>query len=224
MDTYWHAKNNSDKLIVFFNGWGNDEKPFLHMSEYEYDVVILSDYTNVEEMATPVFFDCYTQIYVIAWSMGVMVANTIMLPYKHKIQKALAINGSVKSVDNAIGIPNKIYLLTLRTLSEKSVRAFQENMCKHPDYFEFYLKNKPERTFESQKDELSYLYGYSESCSMVNNIFTHALIATEDAIFPVVNLRQAWNTVPCTDVAEPHYLFAKSSTFSEVLLMCGLPK
>jgi len=217
MNIYWHTKNNSKKLIVFFNGWGNDEMPFLHLTEKDRDVVILSDYTNVQDLPLLEFMDEYDDISVIAWSMGVMVANNVLVPYKEKIRKAIAINGSIKSVDNEIGIPNKIYMLTLRTLSEKSVLAFQKNMCRHKENFAFYLKNKPARTFESQKDELSYLYGYSELCNKENNVFTHAIIGTEDAIFPVDNLRIAWKDIPCKEVEKPHYMFAELNTFAEIL-------
>lgn len=215
MNQYWQKKNSS-KLLLFFNGWGNDELPLKHIVSEDKDVLILSDYTNAEAFQLSIA-ESYEEVYVIAWSMGVMVANEILRKQNINICRSVAVNGSVNSVHNEIGIPEKIYLLTLNTLSEKSVHMFQRNMCVQKNAYQFYMENKPARSFESQKAELGYLYKFSEKCSVDNFIFTHAIIGTKDKIFPVDNLRKMWSDIFVKEMDAPHYLFAEIRTFEELL-------
>ena len=44
----WLNRENNDKLIVFFNGWGMDECVVKHLYPDDYDVLMFFDYTTLE--------------------------------------------------------------------------------------------------------------------------------------------------------------------------------
>ena len=74
MQGFWLNKKNNDRLILVFNGWGMNETPFKHLDCADYDVLIVSDYSDIT-------FDLrdlsekYSKKYLIAWSMGVYVSG-----------------------------------------------------------------------------------------------------------------------------------------------------
>ncbi len=69
----WLNKNDNKELIVFFNGWGADEKAVSHLDYENYDVLVFYDYRNfdIENFR----FSSYKSKYLTAWSMGVFVCN-----------------------------------------------------------------------------------------------------------------------------------------------------
>lgn len=69
MRRVWLKKNGNKRVILFFSGWGLDERAVSHMTG-ESDVLMLYDYRNIEGEKAPVL-NGYESIDVIAWSMGV---------------------------------------------------------------------------------------------------------------------------------------------------------
>ena len=70
-------KQNNEKLLYFFNGWGMDERA-LNISNIfsNFDVLMFYDYQNLD-MDENVFVECqkYKNKYLISWSMGVMISS-----------------------------------------------------------------------------------------------------------------------------------------------------
>ena len=65
MEYKWLNKKNNKKLIIFFNGWGMDEKIVSDLCAQNYDILTLFDYRTIE---TPDFdFSNYEKKYLIAW-------------------------------------------------------------------------------------------------------------------------------------------------------------
>ena len=94
MITYW-IKNNKQKLLLFFNGWGCDEHQFTHLKSDEYDVLMLNKYQHLElqdEVLDSI--QTYQEVCVIAWSYGVWVAKYICDKYNLNISSAVAVNGT----------------------------------------------------------------------------------------------------------------------------------
>ena len=68
------ADGSAHKLILFFNGWAMTPVTVEHLSIPEgYDVLIFWDYRDDE--AVELDFMAYEEVRVVAWSMGVWVAD-----------------------------------------------------------------------------------------------------------------------------------------------------
>ena len=79
MKQYFIIKNNQKHLLLFFAGWGMDETPFLQIHPTDKDWMICYDYRSLEFDAD--ILQEYSEITLIAWSMGVWAASQIMKQY-----------------------------------------------------------------------------------------------------------------------------------------------
>ncbi len=79
MKQHFIIKNNQKHLLLFFAGWGMDETPFLTIHPTDKDWMICYDYRSLEFDAD--ILQEYSQITLIAWSMGVWAASQIMKQY-----------------------------------------------------------------------------------------------------------------------------------------------
>lgn len=89
--------NNCNKLILFFADWGEDEKPFSHISSSKYDVIVLYNYTtlnfsgcnateydsnrDIEECPIHSRLCNYSEINIIAYGAGVWAASSLFGRY-----------------------------------------------------------------------------------------------------------------------------------------------
>ena len=159
MQLTWVIKNNSDKLIIFFNGWSLDENIVKHLSTTEFDVLMFNDYSDLEIAEETIkMINSYAEVNVIAWSFGVWACGNVIdkifkaaqskplspndgglvnPPYENdsslaliepRLKNVIAINGTVVPIDNNLGIPEKIFNLTLQHLSEENYVRFLKNM------------------------------------------------------------------------------------------------
>ena len=97
MEYKWLNKQDNDKLIIFFNGWGMDGNAVKHLKPEDYDIVMFYDYNNLE---TDFELDKeYSETNLIAWSMGVMVAGIKEANKFSYNNKLVAINGTPKTID-----------------------------------------------------------------------------------------------------------------------------
>ena len=96
--------NNAKELIIFFSGWGTDERIFSNIELYNnnYDICLVWDYNDpITEL---LFTSDYTKINIIAWSLGVWSASEFIKNNSIKINKTVAINGTLLPIsDNQIG-------------------------------------------------------------------------------------------------------------------------
>ncbi|UKI41743.1 MAG: DUF452 family protein [Candidatus Melainabacteria bacterium] len=122
-------KQNNENLLYFFNGWGMDES-VLNTSNISscFDVLMLYDYQNLD-MDENVFIECqkYKNKYLISWSMGVMISSIFGLKLG-KLDKKIAINGTIKPIDDNYGILKKIYDLTIKGFNQSSCEKFVKRM------------------------------------------------------------------------------------------------
>ncbi len=221
MQSHWLNKQNNDKLIIFFAGWSFDYKPFEFLNCEDFDVLIVYDYNPISKSKISVLsqgedIKSYTQIYLIAWSMGVFTAYQMRdeLP---KFDKKIAINGTPFPVDDEFGIPQKPFLLTLRHAKTGLEGKFYQNIFNSPDEFERYLKTPVERTIENRVDELNSLY---DKIKMTEKTYEHyydkALVSSEDKIIPTKNQLNFWQ-----DKAEVlnsgHFPFYNFKNWNEIL-------
>ena len=128
MKQHFIIKNNQKHLLLFFAGWGMDETPFLQIRPTNKDWLICYDYRSLEFDA--IILQEYSEITLIAWSMGVWAASQIMKQYPSlPLSQSIAINGTPYPIHETKGITPAIFEGTLQGLNEQSLQKFQRRMC-----------------------------------------------------------------------------------------------
>lgn len=213
MKTTWIKKENNSSLILFFAGWGADEKPVGHLTSEGYDLLVASNYTDLsfnEDISS------YDKITLISWSFGVFAASQTA-PLISNIKKAIAINGTPIPIDLKNGVPPKMFKLTLDTLSPKSLKQFTKNMfTEHEEYLKF---KKPNRTFDDQKLELEKIQEHAQKLPESKFEFDCAIIASKDRVIPAKNLNYFWSTkdIKVVKLDCGHFPFFKYNSWNEII-------
>lgn len=197
----WLNKENNERLIIFFNGWGMDESVVNHLEADDFDVVMFYDYNSLDIDLSVI--EGYKEKYLIAWSMGVMVASLFNIEYKSKT----AVNGTLDPIHNEFGIPERIYNLTIKGFSPIGCKKFIQNMFN--EKVEDFSVN---REFEEQKSELSALKGYKANKEFK---YDRVFISTEDKIIPTANQVKFWEIEP--NISGGHAPFYQFKSWSELL-------
>lgn len=200
----WLNKNNNKDLIVFFNGWGMDASVVKHLEVDLYDIIMFYDYNNLETDFSFKSLDKYLNKYLVAWSMGVMVATL----FDVNVNSATAINGTLKPIDNEFGIPNRIYDLTIRGFSPQGAEKFIKNMFSSGEV----ILPEINRDFENQKSELSALKNYQSNLDFK---YTRVIISDNDKIIPTKNQIAYWGIE--SNVKGGHAPFNNFKSWSELL-------
>ena len=199
-------------LFLFFAGWSASPELFTRLEAEEgADVMICYDYreTIFEEDLT-----LYDEIHLIAWSMGVRMAE-LALGGKYTFATATAINGTPCPIDDTYGIPIDIFRGTLDSLTADGLHRFNRRMCGTREILTGY-EEIPGRPLEDVRDELQQIYDlcYGKPMSVTSPKptainWTRAIIGSDDRIFPVGNQLEYWLT-RCPEIQEikaPHYPF-----------------
>lgn len=197
MEYKWLNKKNNKKLIIFFNGWGMDENVVKHLEPGDYDVIMFYDYNS---LGCDISLDNYSEKFLVAWSMGVMVATLFDIEYKTKT----AINGTLKPIDDNFGIPVRVYDLTLNHLNPVK---FMKNMYDNVDDIPTIS-----RDFENQKSELAVLKTYKADESFK---YDRVIISDSDKIIPTKNQVKFWKKEP--NIQGAHCIFPYFSNWGELL-------
>jgi biotin synthesis protein BioG len=212
--------NNPDKLIIFFAGWGMSPAPFTFLDSNDSDILLFFDYpTDNMPIHLPELFNSYHQVNLIAWSLGVAVANEIMQPYRKKLQSATAINGTIMPIDDNYGIPPAIFQATIDNLLDGGITGFYRRMCKTPPVRKRFTENQPDREPADLKNELIALYNKFNNYTPQKPIFTDAIVCSDDKIVPPDNQAGYWKrfNVPYSLLKAPHFPFYQWSTWREIV-------
>ena len=208
MQYKWLNKKENKNLIVFFNGWGMDEKIVEHLKFDYYDVLTFYDYRTFE--IDNFDFSNYENKILIAWSMGVYVCSYFYEQFKN-FDKFIAINGTQKPIDENYGIPPMIYNLTIDNFNELSCSKFMKKISTTVD-----LKEYSSRSLEELKQELISIRDLKVE-KLFN--FNKAILSTKDRIFPFKNMQNYWNEqhVEIIEVEKAHYIFDSYKNWSDLL-------
>ncbi len=215
-----HASNNTNKLIIFFAGWGMSHAPFKFLASENSDVLIFFDYTTDEiPIDLPKLLNSYQQIDLIAWSLGVAIANEIMQPYQAQLQTATAINGTIIPIHDNYGIPPAIFSATIDNLLNGGIAGFYRRMCKTAPIRKRFMETPPKREPDNLKKELIALYNKFHNNTPKECIFNQAIISTDDKIVPPDNQAGCWQqfNVPYSLLKAPHFPFYEWSTWREII-------
>lgn len=208
MQYKWLNKKNNKKIIVFFNGWGMNEKVVEHLYFDDFDVLTFYDYRNfsIEKFD----FSSYEYKVLIAWSMGVYVCNYFYELFKN-FDKFIAINGTQKPIDDVYGIPTAIYNLTVDNFNELSCAKFMKKISTTVD-----LREYSARTIDELKQELISIKDLPVEKYLQ---FNNSVLSTKDRIFPFKNMQKYWleKNVEIKEVEKSHYIFDEYEKWSDLL-------
>jgi hypothetical protein len=217
MQSVWQL-NDRKELLLFFSGWGMDERPTAHLAAGRFDVCTCFDYNTLDTDETSRWAR-YDRVTVAAWSMGVWAAEQVLAGLNIAVEQAVAINGTPKPVDDAQGIPVQLAQATLDGLTPDSLRRFYRRMLGGGNLLkEMELScSLPAVDFDERREELCRIIArrpYPES----GFVWSKALISTADAIFPPENLRAAWQgRAEVVELDAPHYPFHLFRSWEEVV-------
>lgn len=215
-------KDKSKELILFFTGWGHCPNTLSQINLENYDVLVAYDYRNTSQNnEINEIIKSYSKTYLLAWSLGVFVANQLL--QTAKLTRAIAINGSITPINNNTGIPKIIFTKTLQTLTPDSFKKFTNRMCSNTQAKNYYKLCQPKRTFEDQKQELEHINNWLSGDYTTKNIFDFAYISTNDTIFTIQNMKNAWSNLLKTDCIKimetPHFPFYLYKNISEIITL-----
>lgn len=202
MKTIWH-RCQQPNLLVYFAGWGTPPSTVAHLGVPDgYDLLICYDYRDLQPA---VDFSPYTGIRVVAWSLGVWVAERVLGGYP--LLSATAINGTASPCDAQFGIPPAVFAATLAGLTPNSRQKFERRMC--GKRIGDYQQCQDHRSVEDIRAELETLYHAICRDTRTDLLpWTRAIIATQDKIFPTAHQHAYWASRCAVQLIEgEHYLW-----------------
>ncbi|CCG20106.1 conserved hypothetical protein [Taylorella asinigenitalis 14/45] len=206
----------SERLILYFAGWETGPELVEHLVVPEgFDVLCLWDYRTVDEgvgIATG-----YKEVHIIAWSLGVLMANTLCA--NKSISSACAINGTLRAIDSEYGLDPQLYLDMMHSLDEVQLQKFNKLMCltKESLYF-FEARNL--RNLNEKREELEAIYEVAMGKQGNPIKWTRAIVSDKDYIFPSRKQLASWQCSRNTLIdSNPygHMFFDKVNSWSELL-------
>ena len=190
MKSKFIVRNDSSRLLLIFAGWGMDWRPFASLSRPGYDILVIWDYRDLLFDWKPLFR--YDEICLIAWSMGVFAASITIHEIAPRITMRVAVNGTLRPIDDQTGIPPAIWSGTYNSLSPSTWRKFQRRMCTSAEQFGRFSEIAPKRTIADLTEELASLEGYRFFHPDQITAWDMAIIGRHDGIFPPDNQSRAW--------------------------------
>ena len=212
------SQTQNPKTILFFSGFSGERRVFEHLRLGACEVVFVSDYrANDLDLS---FLDSREEITLIAWSMGVAMANRFLnqsrlnhsvSPTRLKITKKIAINGTIYGIDKARGIPPLAFKKTIEGLD---LQAFKKST---------YGENEPCTTLsqETLVCELNNLYTTLTTTPATPELWDCALVSLEDRIFPARYQLRGWegHAKRIIHTHAPHFAFGVFESWRDLCEM-----
>lgn len=216
MQTYFQD-NKSKKLILFFNGWGMDERP-LQILKSSYDILHVFDYNNLD-FDVDIDFSTYDEIVLIAFSAGVFMSAFVQdkLP---KFDLKIAVNGALKLFDNELGV-NEETIAMMKSVTLENALDLRAKFIKNQTQLTLFNANQPLRTLESSLNEISALEKfYQQGCK--NFTFDKVIISNDDEIISSKNQLSAWDVnknskIQAKFVEGGHFIFYNFESFDDII-------
>ncbi|WP_440210691.1 DUF452 family protein [Actinobacillus pleuropneumoniae] len=204
-------------LIIYFAGWGTPASVVSHLAlPNGYDLLICYDY---QDLNFPAFdFSRYQTVRLVAWSMGVWVAEKV-LP-EINLASATAINGTLFPKHDLWGIPLQIFDGTLQILNAENRLKFERRMCGDKQLLNVYLALPEQRSLAEIHHELEVLNTAIEANLVTPKLhWTNVIIGEKDRIFSAQNQLAFWQDkkVRMTHLSKgEHYLWQHFSEWEQL--------
>ncbi len=201
--SFLHKNQNSKELVLFFSGFASNPTHFRHLGSSK-NVLMVYDY---EDLNLSLDLNTFEKITLIAFSMGVCVANSFLKNayFYSKITQKIAINGTNLGIDKHLGIHPSIFVKTMKNFS---LQTFKEALFKE------YLRFTKDFVFKDEnalKKELSSLWEFANK-NKENFLLWDKVFASEnDAIFPNSALKNSFARLYWLN--EPHFAFFHFNTW-----------
>ncbi len=210
---YFYKNNNSQKLIVFFAGWGCDENQFINLQDKK-DVLILYDY---QDLKLDFDFSQYVDVYVIAYSAGVFIAS-IWAKNIPNVRKKIALCGNPYLFDERLGLSEQTVQVFKNITLDNYLEFRRKYMVFTDDEYEKYNRLQSLRTIESCADELNALQKmYADMKDKINPEFDAAIVAENDLIFNVSVQKDFYKDKLHIVKNAKHHIFFRYSSFEDML-------
>lgn len=188
MHTRLISRPDADALLVYFAGWGTPDSLAETFAPPHADVLLCSNYRDT---ALNFDFGRYRRIGVLAWSMGVWVAERAMQGVA--ADWAVAVNGTGLPYDDACGIPRAVFDQTLALLDERSRAKFEQRMCADKESLAHYRALPNRRDTESLRQELQFLHQTVQADCRTDLLqWDYALVGMRDRIFTADRQTAYW--------------------------------
>lgn len=219
MKTIFAHRTASDRLLIFFNGWGMDNALFQRWrGAGGFDVLVAWDYMRLTPLPP---LSRYREVRLVAWSLGVWAAAATPLP---PLARATAVNGTLRPIDADCGIKPAVFQGTIDNwLDDQARERFRQRVVGMAPAGDASVAAdagaSPGRQPLDQRDELQALLEHITTRTEPANIYDLALIGGRDRIFPSLSQRRFWRraAVVCREWPEaPHYPFAGISSWQEL--------
>lgn len=203
MNQHFVNKINSDELVIFFAGWGINERILSDNQPFDKDLLICFDYRNP-------FFDFeiiekYKKIKLVAWSFGVWMAAKTLHLSDICFSKKIAFNGTMFPIDKDRGISQDYFDKTTENLSEQTLIKFNKRMCGNSAVYNDFEALKAQRNVAELKEELiSFKENYYNSPEFSFN-WDEIYVGDEDRIFIPNNQKMAWSNKKINLINAFHY-------------------
>ncbi len=220
MRLHWQVREGNRRLLIFFNGWGMDERLLAMIAPPAgSDLLAVYDYTDLQSAdAVQAAVATYPAADLVAWSMGAWAAATVFGSGEACFDRAVAVNGTGRPIDDEYGIPASLFHATLEGFSERARDSFFRRMCDGRDACGEFLPHAPLRDVEDQRRELSALARDAGEGVPPPGPFTSALVGTRDRIMPPEHQVRYWQgVIPCRMVKLPHLPFSRLTGWREIL-------
>ena len=217
----WLFNNRSRELILFCNGWGMDHHPLTVLESGGYDVLALSDYSTFDpDLDIGALKSDYRSIHLICWSFGVWAGQQLFAERRDLFTRCIALNGTLRPVDDRYGIPHQFFDATLENFSESIGDRFYRRMCRPDHVLQIFLEHRPQRRVENQKAELARLAELVASYREEQSVFDTAIISSRDMIVPTAHQISFWQgRCPIIGIEGCHYPFTGWQDWSEIVAL-----
>ncbi|MFI3242411.1 MAG: DUF452 family protein [Alphaproteobacteria bacterium] len=207
--------NNSQKLIVFFAGWGCDENQFANLKDNNFNILIFFDY---QDLNFNFDFSAYKDVYVVAYSAGGMI-SCVLEDKIPNIRKRVAVNSNPFLFDEKLGVPADVLKVFQSITMENYMEFRRQYMVFDEAEFELYNKYGSKRSLESCEGEyLSLLKIYNEYKNIIKPNFDKAIFADNDAIFNLSAQKEFFKDKIKIIPSSKHHLFFRFNSFEDMLM------
>ncbi|MDE6296179.1 MAG: DUF452 family protein [Muribaculaceae bacterium] len=204
------SRNNNRRLLLLMAGWSTDADFYTAVDCPGWDVVVVSDYSDLSARELGEIQERYETVYLIAWSLGVAVAEYLASTGElnsERVTAAYSVNGTPCPVSDAYGIPDNIYDGTERNLTHATLRRFLNRMSSSSDKYR-YTSPKPVTQYdiESLRLQLRNLRNLHFGHPLLP--WMRAYISENDLIFRPDNQRRYWSekSIQTVDIPSGHYI------------------
>lgn len=204
---------NSDKLLLFFAGWGCDEYEFEHL-ESASDVLILYDYTDLE---LDFDFSEYKEINLISFSAGVFVASVFNFDFK--VNKKIALDGNPYLFDEKLGLSKEIQELLINITEENAEEFARNYLVKTEEEYKNFHPSK--RTLISCEEEFECLRKiYNSQKQNIKDIYDCAIFGECDPLFNVSEQKKYYRDRIRLVQNARHNIFFRIKSFEDIFSLC----